>query len=257
MKKKLLSVLMALTMLAGTVVYTPAADVPFSVNAEAATTEKLGKPTSLKAAINGTKVTLSWKKVSGAEAYGVYKYNTTKEKYTKVKVTTSNKLTIDLKNAGTYKFRVYSLDKVDGKYKKGSYAYKKVTIEENVLEDVMEGFTFGTSRSKVLDRIGDGKYTSIDNLILWEKEEGVIYCYEFENKKLRYYGVAYEYSDSALNKLKKLFDNDEWDCFNEDPTEFSKEDFVYDTLVYFTDDKLAVIMHEQTTGLIIALVGEI
>ncbi len=257
MKKKLLSVLMALTMLAGTAVYTPAADVPFSVNAEAASSEKLAKPTSLKATINGTKVTLSWKKVSGAEAYGVYKYNTSKEKYVKVKTTTKTKITIDLKKAGTYKFRVYSLDKVDGKYKKGKYAYKKVTIQDNVLEDVIKGFSYGTSRSKVLDRIGDGKYTAVDDLILWEKEEGVIYCYQFENKKLKYYGVAYEYSDSALKKLKKLFSGSEWNCLNEDPTEFTKEDFVYDTLIYFTDDEIAVIMHEQTTDLIIALVGEL
>lgn len=255
MKKKIASVLLALTMLSVPVISDTSADVPFSVNAEAASTEKLAKPSSLKAKISGNKVTLTWKKVSGAEGYGVYKYDADKGKYVKLKNTTKNKITINTKGEGTYKFRVYSLDKVDGKYKRGNYSYKKVVFEEKtILDDVFDGYSWGMSRNDVIEKLGKDTFVSVDDIILYEKDDDTFYCYQFKDKKLCGYGVAYEYSDSKFKKLAKLFDNDDWVALTTNPTEFTKEDLIYNGYIYVNDECSAGVMYEESTNFVMALV---
>lgn len=89
------------------------------ITAEAADT-KLAAPTNVKAQAGDGKVTLTWDKVKGADAYRVYIYNAETGKYKKLKTVTSNKTTVkDLKNGETYKFKVAAAVK-DGKtYKSG------------------------------------------------------------------------------------------------------------------------------------------
>lgn len=74
---------------------------------------KPAKVTSLKASLTSNSVTLTWKKVSGATGYTVYKYDASTKKYTKVKSTTSLKYTIkSLKASTTYKYAVAAYTKV-------------------------------------------------------------------------------------------------------------------------------------------------
>ncbi len=256
MKKKILSVLLALAMLTVPAVADVNAEAPLSITAEAAST-KLAKPT-VKTSVKDGKITLSWNKVSGAEAYGVYKYNTSTKKYEKVKITSKTKITINVKKSGTYKYRVYSLDKVDGKYKKGNYSYKKVTVDlsKNVLDEVMNGIELGDTKNEVINALG-GKSKCIieDNMILKPNTSEEIFCYQFENNKLIGYGVAYEYSDVGFDKLTEIFDNDEWTCLSDDPTTIDKETLSYEALLYFGDGGLiASVVHEKNTNLILAIV---
>ncbi len=256
MKKKILSVLLALTMLTVPAVADANADAPLSITAEAAST-KLAKPT-VKATVKDGKITLSWKKVKGAEAYGVYKYNSSTKKYTKVKITSKTSITINVKKSGTYKYRVYSLDKVNGKYKKGNYSYKKVTVDlsSNVLDKVMEGIEFGDSKNEVIKTLGGkSEVVIVDNVILKPISSEEFYCYQFENNRLIGYGVAYEYSDEGFDKLVDIFDNDEWVCLTDDPKTIDKEDLSYEAMLYIGNGGLvAGVMHETTTDLIMAIV---
>ncbi|MGN0618993.1 MAG: CAP domain-containing protein [Ruminiclostridium sp.] len=102
---------------------------PFCITAEAASA-KLSKPSSLKASVSGKKITLSWNKVSGADAYRVYRYNATKKKYVKVKDVTGTKISINVSKYGDYKFLVRSLDKKNGKYILGNYSSVSVTVKD-------------------------------------------------------------------------------------------------------------------------------
>lgn len=256
MKKKILSVLLALTMLTVPAVADTNVDTPVSITAEAAST-KLAKPT-VKATVKDGKITLSWKKVKGAEAYGVYKYNTATKKYTKVKITSKTKITINVKKSGTYKYRVYSLDKVNGKYKKGNYSYKKVSVDldKNVLDEVMEGLKFGDSKSKVMKTIGEKDVLVYEgDVVIKPVSDDEIFYYRFENNKLTAYGVGYDYSDEGFEKLVKIFDNDEWICLTDDPTTINKEDLSYNAMIFISENGLtAGVMHETNSNLLLALV---
>ena len=258
MKKKILSALLILSMLSAPAVMPADVSSPVVVSASAAEYTKLAKPTSLKAKVSGEKITLSWKKVKGAEAYGIYKYDSAKKKYVKVKNVTSNKITITAKGAGTYKFRVYSLDKVNGKYKKGNYAYKSVKIEkqENALDRSLKGLSLGMSKSKFLDKIEDKDYFVTNDIYFIETEnDDELFCYQIKDGKLTSYGVAYEYSDSKLKALKKLFDSDEWVCLNENGSEFTKNDLKLNMLIYLNDNGTgATVMYEASSDLLIAIV---
>ena len=69
---------------------------------------------SLKAKTQTTKtVTLSWKKVTGATGYQVYKYDSAKKEYVKVKTVTGTSYKVSSLKAGTtYKFKVRAYKKV-------------------------------------------------------------------------------------------------------------------------------------------------
>lgn len=63
-----------------------------------------------------TTVTLSWRKVKGADKYKVYKYNKNKKKYELYGTYNGSSCTVKGLKAGTdYKFRVYSVNVVNGK----------------------------------------------------------------------------------------------------------------------------------------------
>lgn len=83
--------------------------------------DKLASPDNFKASSKtANTVTLTWDKVSGADAYTVYMYNSTTGKYEKYKTVSSNTCTVkSLKKNTKYKFKVAALDKVNGKYKEG------------------------------------------------------------------------------------------------------------------------------------------
>ncbi len=62
-----------------------------------------------------TTITLKWNKVTGAEGYRIYQYNTKTKKYEKVKDVTGTTLKISKLKAGTkYKFKVRAFTKDDG-----------------------------------------------------------------------------------------------------------------------------------------------
>lgn len=120
--KKIAAIAAAAVMAAGIVTGVPmnSENVPtFSITAEAADS-KLAAPQNLKAAAGDGKVTLTWDKVKGADAYRVYLYNAETEKYEKYKLIKGTKTTITgLENGKTYKFKVAAAVKSGKSYKTG------------------------------------------------------------------------------------------------------------------------------------------
>lgn len=90
-------------------------------NYATASSDTLAAPDNIKASsTTPNSVTITWDKVSGADAYTVYMYNSTTGKYEKYKTVTSNSCVIkSLKKNTKYKFKIVALDKVNGKYKEG------------------------------------------------------------------------------------------------------------------------------------------
>ena len=233
MKKKILSVLLALTMLTVPAVADTNAEAPLSITAEAAT--KLAKPTSVQGTVKDGKITLSWKKVKGAEAYGVYKYNTKTKKYTKVKITTKTKITINVNGkAGTYKYRIYSLDKVDGKYKKGEYAYKKVTVKRDYAREFIDGSKFGISKKEFLALFSKYEITAeADDGYDLLLSDGTVISGLFENNKLTCIGAAYKYSESKKKELTTLLESNDWE---KDTYGLAESVLGYDAEMYLSPD---------------------
>lgn len=129
MKRIIASFLIAAALITAPALSGNSSGNPFCITAQAASA-KLAKPSSLKASVSGKKITLSWNKVSGADAYRVYKYDTAKKKYVKLKDVKGTKLSVKVSNYGDYKFLVRSLDKKNGKYILGNYSSVKATVKD-------------------------------------------------------------------------------------------------------------------------------
>ena len=91
---------------------------------------KPGKVKSLKKKnVTSNKVTLSWKKVTGATGYKVYKYDKKAKKYKLYKTVKSTKLTVKKLAKGTsYKFKVRAYKKAGAGTMYGSYS-KVLTVK--------------------------------------------------------------------------------------------------------------------------------
>lgn len=262
MKKQIAAVFLTAAMLTAPVIIDNPAAAPFCITAEAASA-KLAKPTSLKASVSGKKITLSWKNVSGAEAYRVYQYDSSKKKYVKVKDVTKNKTTITVKKTGTYKFMVSSLDKQDGKFVVGNGATVKATVKSSssssssALTAPFKGLSWGLSKKDVIKKSGMEKneYFEAGDVILWAKSDSVMYAYQFNDSKLKAYGYCYEYSESNYKKAKKLFTDDGgWKLFNQAPGTITRDGITIDMLIYTKDDLIGSVVYDSEQDIVMALV---
>ncbi|MBD5134891.1 MAG: hypothetical protein HDT39_02850 [Lachnospiraceae bacterium] len=100
-------------------------------------TESISNVKGVKVTTSKTKsVTLSWKKVSGAEGYLVYQYNNSKKKWNQIATTSKVSYTVKSLTSGTsYRFAVkaYLTDKNDKQVKSESYvSVKTSTIPDTV-----------------------------------------------------------------------------------------------------------------------------
>lgn len=262
MKKRIAAMLLTAAMLTAPVIIDNPAASPFCITAEAASA-KLAKPSSLKASVSGKKITLSWKKVSGAEAYRVYQYDSSKKKYVKVKDVTKNKTTITVKKNGTYKFKVSSLDKQNGKFVVGNGATVKATVKSSsstgssALTAPFKGLSWELSKSDVIKKAGMKKndYFESGDVILWNKSDDDIYAYQFKNGKLNAYGYCYVYSESNYKKAKKLFTDDGgWTLFNQTPGTVSRDGLSLDMLIYTKDNLMGSVVYDSEQDILMALV---
>lgn len=91
--------------------------------------DALAAPTGIKSTKTKNTVTLTWNAISGADAYRVYIYDSSKGKYVKYKDVSGTKCTISgLASGTTYKFKVAALEEVKGKYKAGKSS-KPVSVK--------------------------------------------------------------------------------------------------------------------------------
>ncbi len=255
MKKKITAVLLALSMLTAPAVFNESADVPFSVNAEAATTKKLAKPTNVKASVKNGKITLSWKKVKGAEAYSVYKYDSAKKKYVKLKTTKNTKYTVTAKGSGTYKFRIYSMDLVDGKYKKGDYAYKTAKVSADKFKEQFSGITLGMTKQQIINVIGDDYLIMDDMIMSVYDDDGEYKVYFLEGGRLKYYGFCCDYSKAKYDEYCNYFDDNGWTS-NGGTMEGSLDARSYAADVFIKDGLVGMVMRDKENDTVFCIITD-
>lgn len=124
---------------------------------------KLAAPTGFKASVSESQIKLSWDEVDGADAYIIYKYNSSTKKYEQYKSVFGTNCTVTGLTAGTkYYFKVAALVKVDGKY--------TVQTESNVISATTKSSmrtvpaelvipSKGATKSEVLRDCGIANYT--------------------------------------------------------------------------------------------------
>lgn len=137
--KKIAAIGAAAVMAAGIVTGVPTSTenvLPFAITAEAADS-KLAAPKNLKAAAGDGKVTLTWDKVTGADAYRVYLYNAKTKKYEAYKLVNGTKATVTgLENGKTYKFKVAAAVKSGKSYKTGTASAAASAKPKAVLKEL-------------------------------------------------------------------------------------------------------------------------
>ncbi|MGN1303949.1 MAG: RHS repeat domain-containing protein [Oscillospiraceae bacterium] len=127
--KKFATLIIAAAMLFGISVI-PSAEVnDLFISASAAS--KLSAPSGIKAAAGTDKITLTWDKVSGADAYRVYMYDSNSKKFKKIMTTTETKTTITgLLSEESYRFMLSAVKKNGKTYTGGENSKEfKVTTK--------------------------------------------------------------------------------------------------------------------------------
>ena len=123
---KIAALVMACTLAVGTAAMPNySEEYSFAVTASAETVKKLPAPENFKAAADDGKVTLSWDKVDGADAYRIYQYDAAAKKFVKIKTIKSTKSTVSgLTNNTKYYFKVAAVVKSGKSYKAGTISEK-------------------------------------------------------------------------------------------------------------------------------------
>ncbi|MBQ6601480.1 MAG: fibronectin type III domain-containing protein, partial [Clostridia bacterium] len=137
-------------------------------------TTKPSAVSSLTASTTASSVTLKWNKVSGAESYNVYKYNTSKKAYEFYKSVTGASITVSsLKSVTTYQYAVRAFETVDGKKLLSDSKSVKVTTKPSAVS----GLTASTTASSVT--------------LKWSKVSGAdgynVYKYNTSKKAYEFY----------------------------------------------------------------------
>ena len=141
------------------------------------TVTKAAATKKLTATQTATSITLSWSKVSGADGYRVYKYNSKTKKYELYKTLKETKITIKkLKSGTSYKYLVKAVTLTEDKV--------KVTGEEKkITASTLPAATKASVTSK------NGTVT-----VKWSKVTGAtgyrIYCMDSKTKKLKLIGTV-------------------------------------------------------------------
>lgn len=142
--KKLLSLAIAAIIISD---YTPASEaMPISdcivLEASAASNAKLKAPDGIKTTATANSITLQWNKVSGADGYRIYMYDSAQKKYVKYKSVSGTKCTVsNLKTGTKYNFKIIALVKRNGKYSAQKYTdtinvtTKKLDAPKNITAD--------------------------------------------------------------------------------------------------------------------------
>ena len=111
-----------------------------AITAEAA---KLSVPSGVKTSVSKDKVTIAWSKVSGADGYRIYKYDSSKKAFVRIKTVAGTKTSVSGLSKGRHYFKIAAVEKVNGKYKAGT-ATKKITVN---IKDVSTSSAVSSSKN--------------------------------------------------------------------------------------------------------------
>ena len=146
---------------------------------------KLGKVSSIKTVVGDRTVKMSWSKVPGATNYIIYRYNTAKKAWTKIKTTTSTTYTDTKLNSGTkYKYYIKASTVIDKVTYSGASVYFNAT-------------TKAAKVSKVTAKTNDSLVK-----LSWSKVPGATgyLIYKYDTAKKKWIKIA---STTALNYTDK------------------------------------------------------
>lgn len=190
--RKIAAIGAAFVMAAGIVTGVPMStenNSPFAIAAEAADS-KLAAPKNLKAAAGSGKVTLTWTKVKGADAYCVYKYNDKTKKYEQCKIVESEKAIITgLKNGTAYKFKVAA-----GKEKDESFEFGSASTAVSVTPKTAGKTSDNSNTKNEKPKMKEVQLSASEMTGMW------VY-YDFLSEKRYTTGTSYD-----PNKLQANFD---------------------------------------------------
>lgn len=168
----------------------------------------LGKTSKITAKVTTSSVKLSWKKVSGATGYRVYKYSTSKKKYVKVATTSKTTYTNKKLKAGQqYTYIVKAYTKINGSVHTGEsvkfYAATKPAKVKSLKVTSKKTKTADVSWKKVTNATGYEIYRATSKKGTYKKVKTISKgsTVKFTNKKLKK-GTTYYYKVRAVVKTK-------------------------------------------------------
>lgn len=158
---------------------------------------KPGKVTGIKAGAQSTsQITLSWKKVSGASSYQIYRYNSSKKKYEKVAaVSSSSYIDKKLKAGCKYKYKVRACRKNGSLTAAGAFSSELSVMTKPVKVTGLKVSAQSSSQIK----------------LVWKKVNGAsgYQVYRYDTAKKKYVKAAtvdsskLSYTDKGLKSNKK------------------------------------------------------
>ena len=188
---------------------------------------KLSAPTGFKADVTSDTIVIRWNKISGADAYRVYKYNPLNNKYEPYKDVVNNRCRVHGLSVNTkYKFKVAALVKNEDKFivqKKAKVSVKTakqtVTNDESIAQSVADQIELenadGSLRIHFID-VGQGDSTFIElpngqTMLIdaGEIDQGdkvVAYIYEHGYDTINYVVATHAHSDH-IGGLPYVLDN--------------------------------------------------
>ena len=133
-------------------------------SAAASVKTKLAAPGNVKASVSGSSVTITWNKVTGADKYRVYTYDSASESYKTYKEVTGTSVTVKGLSSGTYKFKVAALVKSGSKYTaqvQSAEVSAKIAGTSSSSGVPITFPSFGTSMSNAKKQMGLSYYTEL------------------------------------------------------------------------------------------------
>lgn len=221
MKKQVFAAILAAAMTFSAVpTLLPAADI----SASAASSEKLAAPKTLKAsAKTDTTVTLKWSKVTGADKYAVYRYDSDTKKYVKVKNVSKTSYTVTGLDPDTkYSFKVAALVKgKDGKYTAQTKSKAKSVTTAEYPSFAMP--KYGAKKSAVMKSMGNG-FTKIAaeggdtymKNVIYDGKEAICMLMFYDDDRIRGINLIYnDVSRKEYNQLTAAYDEKYGAPYNE------------------------------------------
>ncbi|MGN0609150.1 MAG: fibronectin type III domain-containing protein [Oscillospiraceae bacterium] len=253
--QKFAAFVLAAAMFLGISAIPTAEESGISISASAAS--KLSAPSGIKAAAGTDRITLTWNKVNGADAYRVYMYDSYSKKFKKIKTTAETKATVTgLKNNKTYYFMLSAVKKSGNSYVSGEYSKQfKVTTKsvgnENLIltEYYIPNREKGSDYDYIFDYDSNGRISGV-KLCYCKKPHGEEYEFKHDIAGI-WSEFTIEYSENKVILTKQYIEEDDTNDNNNNtdaPVAVPIESYVI-TMTYNKNfDVESIIINSQKNG---------
>lgn len=208
--KKVISFILAAGMVFSAAVMPSSENSGIAITASAASAA-LAAPKNIKAAVGTDKITLKWDKVSGADAYRVYLYDSYNKKYRSVKTVTDTKAAITgLLSEQKYYFKICALKKTNGKYSEGEkysfgYTTKSIGDKNIVLKEIY--IPWGNKSGDEAYKIDYDNNGRIKKVKFYANNDGGYCDYSFKEDTVMWQECDVQYKDNTIIFTRKYKEN--------------------------------------------------